>query len=284
MLAERMKRTEKRRPTSATGISARPGRAVGFAIVVLTFATSCTETVNLGPASPPTDAAQPSTAGTEPASHGSVVPVLVDDAVLPVLTRDGWIRAAPVTANDRFARDGYRDILEEQLSLYPSVLCKRIGLNSVVLCKDLTFEGSRCVAFADVEHGRLYMSVGAEFLPAFIKRTIHHEIFHQVNFADDGKLDADSRWESLNTPDFRYSHDADRLHNDPDATRPDESLKGFLNRYATSSPAEDKAELYAALVVEPDYVRLRTSRTRSSARRWRTFGKCSTISGDTPPS
>ena len=108
--------------------------------------------------------------------------------------------------------------------------------------------------------GHLYLNVQSGLIPAFIKRTLHHEIFHQIDFADDRKLDADPRWEAMNAPDFRYTHDAETLQADPESTRPDETLVGFLNRYATSSPAEDKSELYAALIVEPELVRRRAGR------------------------
>jgi hypothetical protein len=262
MLAERGKRIVNRRSTSAPAPTrtSGPGRTVGFAIAFLTFATSCTESVDLGPPPSAIGSTKSPGLGNKAVSGTSTVPVMADEAGLPVQTRDGWIRGASLTRSDRFARDSYRENLDEQLALYPPAFTERIGLKQVVLCKDLTFEGTGCVAFADVEHGRLYLSINAGFVPAFIRRTIHHEVFHQVDFADDGKLDADPRWEALNAPDFRYSHDAERLQADPESIRPDDTLTGFLNRYGTSSPAEDKAELYAALVVEPDRVRRRVTR------------------------
>jgi hypothetical protein len=226
-----------------------PSRMALSAALLIAVAVSCTEEV-------PVDT--PETSGA-PASR-AVVPVVAADPGLPVKTRDGWLRGTPVAAEGRFARDYYTRLVGEQLAFYPPPLLERVGLKQVVLCDALSFEGTDCFAYADVERGRLYLSVRAGINPGYIKRTVHHETFHQFDYADDRRLDADPRWEALNPPGFRYPNDAERAQADPDALRPDEGLPGFLNRYAASSPAEDKAELFASLVVERDLVRRREAR------------------------
>jgi hypothetical protein len=116
------------------------------------------------------------------------------------------------------------------------------------------------MAFADVERGRLYMNVDGTLDSRTIRRTIHHEFFHQVDFADDQSLASDPRWEALNPPAFHYTLDAERLKADPTAALLDEGLLGFLNRYSATNPAEDKAELYSYLVTERAMVLRRAAR------------------------
>ena len=45
---------------------------------------------------------------------------------------------------------------------------------------------------------------------------------------------------------------AERLQADAALARRDAGIKGFVNRYSTTSPPEDKAELYALMVVDPE--------------------------------
>lgn len=224
-------------------------RTRSTAAVVLACLPGCTETTEVAVTRPAPPAAAAATRA-EPA-----VGVTVDDPGLPVKTRDGWIRGGPLPADARFTRDFYRRVVADQLALYPGPLLKRIGLARVVLCTGLRFEGTTCPAFADVERGRLYLNLDGAPDAGVVARTVHHEVFHQVDYADDRRLDADPLWEALNPPGFRYTGDPERLVADPDATRLDADRAGFLNRYATSSPAEDKAELYSYLVVDPAMVR-----------------------------
>ena len=226
-----------------------PAVFLAVACLLLVLAASCTEEV---PVEVPKSA-------LGAAASRSIVTINVDDPGLPSTTRDGTLRGIGLGDQSKFARDFYRQLIDEQLGHYPTALSERIGLKQIVLCKNLTFESAPCNAFADVERGVLYLCVDGGFDADQIKKTLHHEIFHQVDFADDRSLASDPRWEALNPPGFSYSRDSQRLQADPSASLLDDSLPGFLNRYSTSSPAEDKAELYSFMVVDPETVRRRAS-------------------------
>ena len=47
------------------------------------------------------------------------------------------------------------------------------------------------------------------------------------------------------------------IQNLPSALTPDDSLAGFLNKYSTSDPMEDRAEIFRFMIVQPDYINLR---------------------------
>lgn len=105
----------------------------------------------------------------------------------------------------------------------------------------------------------LYLSVDNGLGPEPLRRVTHHEVFHQIDFADDGRLDRDPAWEALNQPGFRYHGDNQTLQADPEASRLGTEVVGFLNEYSTSSVGEDKAELYSYLMVDPAMVRHRAA-------------------------
>ena len=130
----------------------------------------------------------------------------------------------------------------------------------MILCKNLAFDDTRCPAFADVERGQLFLSVESLVDPSLLRRTVHHEVFHQIDYADDAVLAEDVRWQALNAPGFQYAGNSQRLLADPNITTLNDSLAGFLNRYAATSATEDKAELYSYLMTDPDVVRRRVAR------------------------
>ena len=243
------------------------GRSIGRtaslcgAFVVLSATAACTERVELDPSD---DEIRSPAAHSAPdpaaPSVGVSVPVVNDEAGLPVQTRDGWIRGQSISDGARTFGEFYRRTLSAQIAVYPRSFLEKVGLKCVVLCEGLSFEGTKCPAYADVERGRIYFDVRTSLDASYLKRAFHHELFHQIDFAEDGVLDSDSFWESLNTPGFRYTQNADRMQEGAAGRDDAAAPEGFLNWYATSSPAEDKAEVYAALVVDRGEARRRIER------------------------
>ena len=56
---------------------------------------------------------------------------------------------------------------------------------------------------------------------------------------------------SSNPPEFRYGTGGAKLQDDPTVTHTGKDVPGFLNRYAAAGVEEDKAEVFAHLMVEP---------------------------------
>src|SRR5207248_9345493 len=69
-----------------------------------------------------------------------------------------------------------------------------------------------------------------------IEQIVHHEVFHMF----DPHLDSDREWNAVNPPGFAYK--------DPAAS---ERPKGFVNAYATTSDAEDRASTFEYLMGQP---------------------------------
>ena len=107
-------------------------------------------------------------------------------------------------------------------------------------------------AVLGLDRNTLLLDVRAE--PDYLRRLLHHEVFHFVDFADDGIVLADRRWEALNRTGFSYGHGG-RDMRAPEATPMREDLPGFVSLHATSALEEEKAEIFAFMMARPDEMR-----------------------------
>ena len=130
-----------------------------------------------------------------------------------------------------------------EFGLYPTALVKRSKLRRIVMCEELLFAGVREAGKADYEHGALYLEVSrGDYSEVYQRKLIHHEFFHMLDFqAHGGMYVDDERWSRLNPPNFRYGMGG-------------RSNPGFLSQYSTTAVAEDKAEVFANMIVEPAHV------------------------------
>src|SRR5262249_1253771 len=94
------------------------------------------------------------------------------------------------------------------------------------------------------------------------------------NFADDGLRAEDERWASLNPRGFRYGTGGENAQNMPQSSWLSDDYPGFLNHYSTTAIEEDKAEVFANLMVESEYMESRAKRDpviRAKVRRMKEF-------------
>lgn len=154
----------------------------------------------------------------------------------------------------------YEPVFVHAFGRYPVDLVRRVGLRRVVLCRDLAFAGQRRGAVPDFDHDTLYLDIlrGAD-RPGYLSRVLHHEFFHMVDYKDDGRLYADPEWAALNPQGFRYGRggkNAQEVRGTGVLTR---RHPGFLNHYATTGVEEDKAEIFALLLTDPQAIARRAA-------------------------
>jgi hypothetical protein len=179
---------------------------------------------------------------------------------LPVKIASGEINGS---AAAKAEIESYAPLFAFEWSLYPPELVKKTRLKAVVFCRDLTFAGQRRTAVPDFEHDVLYLDVArGRNSDRYTRMVIHHEFFHIVDLRDDDLLYEDERWAKLNPPGFKYGPGGINLQNDPTVTDPDKDTPGFLNRYAASGVEEDKAEVFAHLMVEPKEMKERAAKDK----------------------
>jgi hypothetical protein len=137
--------------------------------------------------------------------------------------------------------------LAVELARYPASFLNRARLHRVLLCANL-HEGSEAIPSLPNFHGTLLVDVDAD--APFLRRLVHHEVFHFADYADDDQLSRDPAWLALNDHYFVYG-DGGRFVRDPGAGRFSAEIPGFVSRYATSALEEDKAETFAMRMVAP---------------------------------
>jgi hypothetical protein len=138
-------------------------------------------------------------------------------------------------------------VVSDEITRLPPGLLRGAGLRHVVLVADLRQAGAPIPSLPNYR-GTLILDVGA---PAhFLRRLVHHEVFHFVDLADDDQLWRDEIWQRFNPIDFRYGSGG-RTMRDRHAATFDAELPGFVSRYATSALEEDKAEVFAFLMTDP---------------------------------
>ena len=149
----------------------------------------------------------------------------------------------------------FAPLFAREFSLYPVTFVRKSKLSRVVLCTNLSVRGGGAAALADYPRGTIYIDVSLARPDSarYACIAVHHELFHQVDFADDGDLSDDPGWLSLNPTDFIYCQ---LFANDlaPRSSEFSEASPGFVTRYCLTALAEDKAEVFAHSIVDGDYM------------------------------
>jgi hypothetical protein len=156
--------------------------------------------------------------------------------------------------------DTYVPLLAREFYLYPPSLVKRSKLRRIVLCSNLSISGYPAAGTVSCTAGVLYLDVSQT---SRIRRhrciTIHHEFFHQLDYANDRLVRLDGEWSLLNEHGFVYGQGVQDDAN-PNSIALTEDYPGFLTRYSLTDVGEDQAELFAHLIVDASYVRQRADR------------------------
>lgn len=177
--------------------------------------------------------------------------------VFPVKTRYGEITGK---AAEAMALDKYAGMFAAEFAIYPAEFVKKSKLKRVVFCADLAFAGQRRTAIPDFEHDTLYLDVARGSDKKYYRhKVLHHEFFHIIDLRDDGKLYQDERWVSLNPAGFKYGSGGKNAQNNSDTSVLTDKYPGFLNHYCTTGVEEDKAELFANMIVETEYIAKRVA-------------------------
>lgn len=148
----------------------------------------------------------------------------------------------------------YLPLLRAELGIYTDRMLRESGLRSVVLCDRITYEGKAAAGLPSFAGGRIYLAVQAQAVSKdFARRTVHHELFHLIDYRQGAVPGSDPAWANLNDRAFHYGQGG--WHEmAPSATLLDEWTPGFLNKYSRSGPEEDKAEIYAHMMAGRELV------------------------------
>lgn len=170
-------------------------------------------------------------------------------APFAVQLKHGIIEGKAASAPDLQA---YRGLFMSEFALYPPELIKRAELARVILCSELAFGGQRRNAVPDFPNHALYLDVSrGSSNRTYLRKVIHHDFFHIIDYRDDKSLYKDDAWATLNPAGFTYGTGGRNAQDLATTSVLTSQYPGFLNHYSTTGVEEDKAEIYANLIVEP---------------------------------
>jgi hypothetical protein len=128
-------------------------------------------------------------------------------------------------------------------------LITKVRLRRIILCDGLAFQGQRRTALPDFEHDDLYFDVDyGKHDKVYMRKVIHHEFFHIIDYKN-GTLYKDERWARLAPKGFKYGTGGKNAQDDPFGSLLKNDLPGVLTKYSMSGVEEDKAEVFANMVV-----------------------------------
>jgi hypothetical protein len=172
-------------------------------------------------------------------------------------TVQGSCRGAAEWEIDQFA-----PVLGEELSLYPPETIRASGLKRVILCRDLwiNYNGlnQNVEGGPDNANQALYVSVSYTYKVNSRdkqRRFLHHALFHYFDTVMKLMWD-DPEWEALNPEGFTYGAygKGGQYDRRPETGLLSTAYPGFLNKYSTGTLPDDKADMFAYMMVLYRYV------------------------------
>lgn len=186
--------------------------------------------------------------------------IVMADPSFPVRTTHGTINGKSA---GKMELQAYVSLFCTEFGLYPPDLIARAQLKCVVLCRELSFADQLRNAIPDYEHDTLYLDVSrGTYSRNYLRKVIHHEFFHIIDYRDDGSVYQDERWETLNPDSFQYGSGGKAAQDIPQTSLLTDEFPGFLNHYSTTAVEEDKAELFANMIVDSQFVENRCRKDR----------------------
>lgn len=178
--------------------------------------------------------------------------VIVQNSEIDVPISGGKISAS---AAANAGQQRYVQMVIREFRIYPRQFIKAARLKRIVICSKLAFNGQLRAAIPDFASGTLYLDQNRGAGSGnYQQAVVHHEFFHLVDFQDDGIVYEDTHWKTLNASRFSYGSGGASVQQDSGQSGFRKPTNGFLTKYSTAGVEEDKAELFAHLIVSPKVV------------------------------
>ena len=178
--------------------------------------------------------------------------VKVEIASKEIALRTRWGPLSAQVPRDGEALD-FVSLLLKELARYPSSVVESLSLDGLFVCGEVRFRGERVGALTVFEPREIYFGAHglAEADSAYSRRMVHHEFFHLLEHREES-ANYDWEWHSLNEEGFLY---AQRISHPSNCSLSKDV--GFVTEYAKSGVREDKAELFAVMMTDVEYLRSR---------------------------
>ena len=149
----------------------------------------------------------------------------------------------------------FLQLFEEEIQRYPESFFKKNRISTIALVKKHFFDKRPIEGLYDTGYNRIFLDFSRNYdNPVLQRHNIHHEIYHMIGYQVDHALDhRDPSWEMLNVKGFAYGdiHKKKVLLNQYNYLA--SGMPGFVTEYAMTSPEEDKAEIFACLMIRAQH-------------------------------
>ena len=151
-------------------------------------------------------------------------------------------------------------MLREELDMYPDAIVSRLGFGNIYILDEFTFRDVKLAgqSFSWIPKPAVAYGLNS-FKPedansrAFFSRTTHHEVFHAMErqFTTAGGPLFGATWDALNEPGFKYRIGPNSVsaEGQPTHTKDNKGRKGFAEPYGMNIATDDRATLYARMMV-----------------------------------
>ena len=152
-------------------------------------------------------------------------------------------------------------MLREELDMYPDAIVSRLGFGNIYILDEFTYRDVKLAgqSFSWIPKPAVAYGLNS-FKPddvasrAFFSRTTHHEVFHAMErqFTTAGGPLFGASWDTLNEPGFKYRIGPNSVgaEGQPTYSKDNASRKGFAEAYGMNIATDDRATLYARMMVE----------------------------------
>ncbi|WP_020527919.1 hypothetical protein [Flexithrix dorotheae] len=160
--------------------------------------------------------------------------------------------------SDSLALLEFTNILAKEWRKYPKDWVVKSNLMAIALVKNLSVNGQKRFAIPDAFGEVLYYDIGyAHYGENYICHSIHHEYYHMIEENSFGTMYYnDPYWISLNDVNFNYGPGGAAAYGDDNFAASLHPLSGFVTGYSTYGIEEDKAEIFAFLLMKNSYLAL----------------------------
>ena len=163
------------------------------------------------------------------------------------------LRFSFATESDYPTLVAFMELLRQELLKYPASFWEKFFIPKIVLVKKHFFHEKPAEGLFTTKADVIFLDFSRSRRNAQAQsHNIHHEIFHQIDFHILGpQMTDDQEWRSLNAPGFVYTPTPETRSTPVEKTLDPRipPVSGFATDYATTLVAEDKAEIFACLMV-----------------------------------
>jgi len=158
----------------------------------------------------------------------------------------------PASQQDYAKLIKFLTILEQEMYKYPLGFFDKIQLRYIILLKRFFYSEKPLEGLYGFNKNAIFLDFYRKGNQELSQRhTIHHEIFHMIDFQAEIKLKKkDSQWETFNLENFQYGQKEKFQRNTKRKYFISRGQKGFITPYAMTSVKEDKAEIFACLMIK----------------------------------